>query len=220
MERNPRKRNVTTVRRYDSSRRRAQAGQNRAAVLEAARTRFFDQGYAGTTVAQVAGDAGVSVETIYKAFGNKAGLLKAVFDFAVAGDDEPVAMADREFVARIQAEPDARRKLEMYVAHLCDSMPRAAPVQLLARDAGAADRDAAAVHADTRAEQLAGMTLFARNLHETGQLRVSVTEARDVLWTYFGAEVYELLVLERGWTTKRYGRFLAEAVIAALVEPS
>ena len=219
MERNQRKRNVTPVRRYDSSRRRAQAGQNRAAVIEAARVRFFADGYASTTVGKIAGDAGVSVETIYKAFGNKAGLLKAVFDVAVAGDDEPVAMADRGFVARIQAEPDARRKLELYVAHLCDSMPRAAPVQLLAREAGAVDSEAAGVHAETRAEQLAGMTLFARNLHETGRLKVSVTEARDVLWTYFGAELYELLVLERGWSTKRYGRFLADAVIAALVEP-
>jgi AcrR family transcriptional regulator len=219
MERNPRKRNVTTVRRYDSSRRRAQAGQNRAAVLEAARGRFLAQGYAGTTVGQVADDAGVSVETIYKAFGNKAGLLKAVFDVAVAGDDEPVAMADRDFIARIEAEPQARRKIEMHVAHLCESMPRAAPVQLLARDAGAADLDAAGVYAQTRAEMLHGMALFARNLHQTGQLQVSASEARDLLWTYFSAEVYELLVLERGWSTKRYGRFLADAVIAALVEP-
>ena len=220
MERNQRKRNVTTVRRYDSSRRRAQAGQNRAAVIEAARSRFFADGYAGTTVGQIASDAGVSVETIYKAFGNKAGLLKAVFDVAVAGDDEPVAMADRDFIARIEAEPQARTKIEMYVAHLCESVPRAAPVQLLARDVGAADADAAGVYAQTRAEMLHGMTLFGRNLHETGQLKVSVNEARDVLWTYFGAEVYALLVLERGWSTKRYGRFLAEAVIAALVEPS
>jgi AcrR family transcriptional regulator len=219
MERNPRKRNVTTVRRYDSSRRRAQAGQNRAAVLEAARSRFFAQGYAATTVGQVAGDAGVSVETVYKAFGNKAGLLKAVFDVAVAGDDEPVAMADRDFIARIEAEPQARSKIELYVAHLCESLPRAAPVQLLARDAGAADADAAGVYEQTRAEMLHGMTLFARNLHQTGQLQVSANEARDLLWTYFSAEVYELLVLERGWSTKRYGRFLADAVIAALVEP-
>jgi AcrR family transcriptional regulator len=219
MERNPRRRNVTTVRRYDSSRRRAQAGQNRAAALDAARARFFAQGYAGTTIGQIAGDAGLSVETIYKAFGNKAGLLKAVFDVAVAGDDEPVAMADRDFIARIEAEPQARRKIEMYVAHLCESMPRAAPVQLLAREAGAADADAAGVYAQTRAETLHGMTLFGRNLHRTGQLRVGAIEARDVLWTYFSAELYELLVLERGWSTKRYGRFLAEAVIAALVEP-
>jgi len=220
MERNQRKRNVTTVRRYDSSRRRAQAGQNRAAVLESARARFFAQGYTGTTVGQIAGDAGVSVETIYKAFGNKPGLLKAVFDVAVAGDDEPIALADRAFIARIEAEPQARTKIEMFVAHLCESMPRAAPVQLLARDAGAADADAASVYAQTRAEMLHGMTLFGRDLHQTGQLRVSANEARDVLWTYFSAELYELLVLERGWTTKRYGRFLAEAVIAALVEPS
>src|SRR6476659_6509325 len=100
-------------RQYDSSRRQARAQESRAAVLRAALDRFLEQGYSSTTIAQIAGDADVSVETVYKTFGNKAGLLKAVFDVAVAGDDEPVAMADREFVAQIQAEPDARRKLEL-----------------------------------------------------------------------------------------------------------
>lgn len=217
MERNGEERNVTSARPYDSSRRREQARQTRRALVEVARERFLDQGYASTTIAQVAAEVGVSVETIYKAFGSKAGLLKAVFDVSVAGDDQEVAIADRDFIARIQAEPAPRRKIEMYVAHLCESMPRAAPVQLLARDARAADPDAAEVAATTRAEQLAGMTLFARNLHDTGGLRVSAAEARDVLWTYFSAEVYEMLVLERGWSTKRYGRFLVEAVVAALV---
>ena len=94
-------------------------------------------------------------------------------------------------------------------------------VDLLAfvRAVNAADADAAGVYVQTRAETLHAMSLFARNLHQTGQLQVSANEARDLLWTYFSAEVYELLVLERGWSTKRYGRFLADAVIAALVEP-
>jgi AcrR family transcriptional regulator len=209
----------TSVRRYDSSRRQEQARQNRAAVLASARRRFLEQGYSATTVGEVAGDAGVSVEMVYKAFANKAGLLKAVFDVSVAGDDDAVPMVEREVIAQIVAEPDARRKLERYADHMVESMPRAAPVQLLARDAAAADPEAAAVWSQTRAELLTGMTLFARDLEATGSLRVSADEARDVLWTYVSPEVFELLVLERGWSVARYGTFLADGLAAALVRP-
>ena len=69
-------------RRYDSGRRRAQARETRRAILDAARRLFLDRGYAETTVPSVAAEAGVSVETIYKAFANKVGLIKAVFDVA------------------------------------------------------------------------------------------------------------------------------------------
>ncbi len=205
------------VRRYDSSRRQEQARANRAAILESAHRRFLEQGYAATTVGEVAGDAGVSVETIYKAFANKAGLLKAVFDVSVAGDDDPVPMAERDVIGQIIAEPDAATKLRLYADHMVESMPRAAPVQLLARDAAAVDADAAAVWAQTRAELLKGMTLFAQDLERTGALAVPVDDARDVLWTYVSPELYELLVLARGWTVERYGTFLADGLVHALV---
>jgi AcrR family transcriptional regulator len=206
-------------RRYDSTRRHAQAQQNRAAVLAAARSRFLAAGYAASTMAAVAADAGVSVETIYKTFGNKAALLKALFDVSVAGDDEAEQMAERAVIQAIIREPDPVRKIRRYGAHLAETMPRAAPVQLLARDAAAADAGAAGVWAASRREVLTAMTAFANDLHATGRLRVPVNEARDVLWTYHAPELYELLVLERGWTPKRYGAFFTNAVTAALIAP-
>jgi hypothetical protein len=71
-------------------------------------------------------------------------------------------------------------------------------------------------------ERLVGMTHFARDLHEGGHLRpdVSVDDASDVLWTYNSVELYDLLVLQRGWETERYGRWIAEALIAALLPAS
>src|SRR4051794_33519045 len=90
---------------YDASRRQEQARENRRAVLDAAHRRFVAEGYAATTVAAVAVDAGVSVETIYKSVGKKPELAKAVFDVAVVGDDEAIPMMQREFVARNIAEP-------------------------------------------------------------------------------------------------------------------
>jgi AcrR family transcriptional regulator len=204
-------------RRYDSSRRQARARESRAAVLRAALDRFLDQGYSSTTIAQVAADADLSVETVYKTFGNKAGLLKAVFDVAVAGDDEPVPMIERDDIQRVIAEPDATRKLALYFDHFVNIMPRTAPVQLLVRDAAATNDDANAVWQQLRREQLEAMTQFARDLDGTGQLRVSAMTARDLLWTYHSLELYELLVLERGWSRNRYRAFLLDALVAALL---
>ena len=210
---------VKPRRRYDSTSRLEQARRSRRSVLDAARRLFLDQGYAATTVAAIAGEAGVSVETVYKAFGNKPGLVKAVFDVSVVGDDEPVPMLRRDVVRRIQAEPDPRRKLAMYGEHLSESAPRSVPVQLLVRAAAASDPGAAGVWDQMLAERLTGMTHFARNLHEGGHLHadVSFDDARDILWTYNAAEWYELLVLRRGWNPDRYGRWIADALIAALL---
>src|SRR2546421_2324406 len=204
-------------RRYDASRRQEQARENRARVLTAARTLFLTHGYAETSMPEIAKAAGVSVQTVYKTFANKATLLKAVFDVSVAGDDEPVPMAERDVIGAIRAEPDARRKITMYLGHLAEGAPRTFPVQLLARDAAGADHAAADVWAQMRREMLTGMTFFAENLLATGQLRVSVEDARDILWTYHCPELYELLVLERGWAVRRYAQFLATAVIGALL---
>ena len=110
----------TSKRRYDSSGRQARAAETRAAVLGAARTAFLADGFARTTVPGVASAAGVSVETVYKAFSNKAGLVKAVFDVAMAGDDEPIPFLQREFVQRNMAEPDPRKKLAAYGEHVVD----------------------------------------------------------------------------------------------------
>jgi AcrR family transcriptional regulator len=204
---------------YDSSRRQEQARRSRARVLAAARRRFLDEGYAATALPAVAADAGVSVESVYKAFRNKAGVLKAIFDVAVAGDDEPVAIMDRSWVAAIRAEPDIATQLHMYSDHLVAAMPRTAPVLLLARDTAGLDADVAAVWRQLQDERLAGMTAFATELTASGQTRagLSTADVRDVLWTFNSVSIYELLVLERGWRTERYGRFVADALVAAVV---
>jgi AcrR family transcriptional regulator len=210
---------VKSRRRYDSSGRQERARRSRQAILEAAHRMFLSEGYAHTTVAAVAAGAGVSVETVYKSFGNKPELLKAVFDFAIVGDDRPIPMLQRELVKRIAAEPDPRRKLSMYGEHLTEAFPRSAPLQLLIRTAAAREPGVASVWDQMGAERLMGMTRFAQHLHEGGHLRpdVSVDEARDVLWTYNSAELYDVLVIQRGWTPERYGRWIADALIAALL---
>jgi AcrR family transcriptional regulator len=210
---------VKPRRRYDSSGRQEQARRSRWAMLHAARRLFMERGYAATTMPAIAAAAGVSVQSVYKVFGNKAALLKTVFDVAIAGDDEPVPMLQRADLERVRDEPDPRRKLSLYGEFVADVAPRHVPIQLLAGAAAATDPEAAGVRDQLRAERLAGMTQFARALHQDGHLRpdVSVDEARDMLWACNSPELYELLVIQRGWTPQRYGRWVADTLTAALL---
>src|SRR5689334_4935102 len=128
---------------YDASRRQEQARLTRRAMLDAAHDLFLEHGYAMTTLPMVATAAGVSVQNVYKVFANKPGVVKALFDVAVVGDDEPVPLMEREMVARNRAEPDPRRKLQMYGDHMAQTAPRTMPILLLVRDAAASDAGAA-----------------------------------------------------------------------------
>lgn len=146
-------------------------------------------------------------------------MLKAVIDVAIVGDEEPVPMLERDLVRRIETEPDPRRKLAIYGEHLAVSTPRRAPLELLVRDAAAADAAAAELAQQLREERLVGMDRFANHMRQSGNLRAGVSrnEARDVLWTYTSAELYELLVIQRGWSVKRYARWTIDALTAALL---
>ncbi len=210
---------VKARRTYDATRRVEAARHSRRTVLETAQRLFLDRGFAATTMSDIAAGAGVSTKNLYKVFGNKVGLAKAVFDVAIAGDDEPVPMVERASLMKVRDEPDPRRKLILYGEHLATVAPRHVPLQLVILDAAANDPDAAQVWDGLQAERLRGMTMFAKALAEEGHLRhgVSATEARDVLWTYNSAELYRLLVIERRWSVKRYGRWVASALTAALL---
>ena len=211
---------MTEVKRsYDASGRREQARARRRAVVVAARVLFERDGFRPTTIAAVAERAGVSAESIYKGFGTKAALAKAVFDLVVAGDDEPVPVWRRSEADAIRVEPDVRRKIVMYTRGLAARQQRSAKVQILIRDGAHTDESLAALWQQLLAERLTGMTMLGRHLIESGQLRerIELDEVRDVLWTYTAVELYELLVVERGWPLDRYADWIGRAVTAALV---
>ena len=205
---------------YDSTRRQQQARLTRQAILDAGRRLFLELGYAQTTMPAVARAAGVSVETVYKAFGNKPGLVKALFDVAIVGDDDPIPLMERDFVRRNIAEPDPRKKLTEYGRHLVGVHARTSAILLVVRDAAATDTGAAEVWEAMQQERLTGMTAFAKHLKSGGHLRrgVSMPEARDVLWTHNSVELWDLLVNQRGWAGARFGRWVAQQLIAALLD--
>ena len=119
---------VKAPRRYDSPRRREAAARTRRAVVDAAHELLLTRGFAQTTMQDIATAAGVAVQTVYKVFGTKAGVAKAVFDVAIAGDDEPIPMIQRPSLLRVQAEPDPYKKMDRYGDHLAEVAPRHVPV--------------------------------------------------------------------------------------------
>ena len=174
-------------------------------------------GFSGTTIAKIAEDAGVSEETVYKTFGNKIALVRAIRDKAVAGEG-PVHAERRS--DRMQAsENDPRTIIREWGVLAMEVAPRVAPVLLIVREAAASDPELTRLQEEMDASRLMRMTHNARTLLKGGHLRKGITlgAAADVLWTYSSPELYELLVIRRAWAVERYGRFIADAMIAALL---
>ncbi|MGW5240981.1 TetR/AcrR family transcriptional regulator [Monashia sp. NPDC004114] len=208
---------VKTPRTYDSSRRREQARQSRARVVQAAERLFLANGYAATSISAVAEAADVSVDTIYKSFGGKPGLVRAIVGRAIEGEG-PVPAEHRSDALQAQ-ETDPRRIIAGWGRFVTELAPRASPLLLLVRAAAGSDPELQSLLDDIDAERLRRMTANARRLQRAGHLRsdVSVAAAADIMWTYSSAELYELLVMRRGMPLDRYGRFVADAMTAALL---
>jgi AcrR family transcriptional regulator len=208
-------------RRYDSRRRQAQAAQTRHEILGAAHRLFLERGYAGTTLASVAEGAGVVVETIYRAFGGKAGLFKAVVEAAVAGGAARAERSpeQRPAIQAVIAEADPRRQLELYAATQPGIHARIGPLFRVLAEAAAADPELAEVSRQMDEQRLAGMGRFAQLLADRGALRpgLSVDEARDVLWTLNSHAVHDLLVVRRGWPPGRYRDWLSATLARTLL---
>jgi AcrR family transcriptional regulator len=212
---------VKPRRRYDATRRQAQAAQTRQDILDAAHRLFLERGYAGATLTSIAQAAGVVVETIYRAYGSKAELLKAVVRAAVAGGAAraQVPAEQRPAIQAVIAETDPHRQLALYAATQPGIHARAGPLLRVLVGAAAADPDLAQVWTELEEERLAGMGRFAQLLADRGVLRpgLSAEEARDLLWTLNALAVHDLLVLQRGWAPERYRDWLAATLVRALL---
>jgi AcrR family transcriptional regulator len=202
---------------YDSRGRQEQARRTRDAILTVARTRFLADGYAATTMASIAEDAGVSVDTAYKAFGGKAGLVKAIYQRSLEGVGPVGALQRSDQVQRDETDP--RLIVRRWGALTTEVAPLVAPIHLLVRDAAATDPEMAALLRASDDQRRERMRHNAQTLLDRGFLAPGVTlpAATDVMWTYSAPELYELLVLRCGWKLARYGQFIGQALAAALL---
>ncbi|HWU23324.1 MAG TPA: TetR/AcrR family transcriptional regulator [Nocardioides sp.] len=208
---------VKGKRRYDASRRQAQAARTREAILDVARRELLENGYAATTVARIAGEAGTSVETVYKAFGGKSGIVRALWERGLGGRG-PVPAPQRSDLMS-STETDPARVLRGWGQLTTEVAPELAPVLLLVRGAAASDPEMAELLAEVEAQQRDRMGHNARRLHRRGWLRpgLGVTRATDIMCLYSSPALYEQLVIKSGWPLKRYGEFVGDALVAALL---
>jgi AcrR family transcriptional regulator len=206
-------------RRYDSSRRRQKALDSQAKVVARAAELFREQGFGATTIAQVAAAAGVSVEFIYKNFGGKPGLVRAIHAQTLLGAGD-IPAEQRSDQAQATAT-DGRALMRQFGQFVAEISPQGSPVYLLIRDAAASgDPDMAALLREVDEARYERMLHNARQVLARGLLRdsLSETEVADVFYTVTAGGLYEALVLQRGWTPQRLGEFVAATLVANLVD--
>jgi AcrR family transcriptional regulator len=212
---------VKPRRRYESPRRAEQAAQTRREILTVAGNLFRERGYA-VPMPEIAREAGVVVETVYRAFGSKSGLFREVIEALLAGGPTraDVPVEERPAIRAVIDEPDPRRKVALYAATQPGIHRRAGPLLRALRDAKASDQELARLWDGLEAWRYTGQGRFVEHLAASGGLRPerSAEEAKDVVWTLCSLAVYDLLVLERGWTDDRYEAWLAAALTTELVQ--
>jgi AcrR family transcriptional regulator len=212
---------VKAPRRYDSRRRREQAQETRRNIAAAAGRLFRERGYAGTSMAHVAAEAGVVVETVYRAFSSKAGLFRTVIEAVLAGGaaraDVPVE--ERPAIRAIIDEPDPRRQIALYVATQPGIHRRAGPLLRALRDGMATNPELEAVWDEMEAWRLEGQGRFVAMLAERGALRpgLAFEDGRDIVWTMCSLAVHDLLVVERRWSPERYQEWLSAILTCELL---
>lgn len=207
-------------RRYDSPARREQAESTRRGVLRAARALFTTRGYAGTSVADVARRAKVSVDTVYASVGRKPELLMAVHDMILGSADEPVPAEERDYVQRIRAAASAEEKIRCYADALADLLPRTVPLYLALSEAGVREPECRRLRESIGRRRRANMRLFAADLRATGRLRPDLSDEQvaDLVWSMNSPEYFQLLA-DAGYSPGRYADLVADTWTSTLLAP-
>lgn len=209
-----------TGRSYDNASRKAQSEQTRHRILDAARALLVAKGYRATTVAQIARDAEVHVDTLYALVGRKPEILRELIERAISGTDQPLAPEARDYVQRMQAEPDPVRQLEIYAAATRAIQTRMAPLFLALGEAASTEPEAQQVWGQISQRRAANMRRLVADLGDDAlHAGLDPDEAADIVWATASSELFVLLTRERSWTLDRYQDWLADTWRRLLLEP-
>jgi AcrR family transcriptional regulator len=204
---------------YASALRTEQARQTRARMLDAAQRVFGDKGYASSTIEAIASEAGVAVDTVYAGFGSKRGLLSALMDVRVGGDDEPIDLLDRSGPQGVRLEPNQKRQLDAFAKDITLVIERARPVDDIMRGAAAVDSEIAALRGRIQEQRFQNMLKFVSWVTANGRLRGGMSEeaAAAIVWSVTSPEMHRLLRVDRAWTVERYTEWLADTLTLTLL---
>ena len=207
-------------RRYDNSRRQAQARATRLRVIEAAQHLFTEHGYPATTIETIAEEADTALPTVYRLFGSKRALLASVVDTAFGGDDQPIAFGDRPAVRAAAAETDPVKMVNAFARVVAELMERSSAILHVLATAAQVDPEAAGLLAEIRRQRHTGQGRIVTALAAAGALDPGLdkAEAADLVYALLSPDVHRILTVERGWPADRYERWIARS-LAALLPP-
>jgi AcrR family transcriptional regulator len=209
----------TSRRRYHSPLRADQAEQTRRKILGSAFRLFADRGYAGTTIAAVAEDAGVSPETIYLSLGGKRGLLEGAIEMAITGAEERATREDSWWTT-VAELPGAPERLAKMVEYSCRILARTRPIHAVIR--GAADKEAFAAVLGRRLlhDRLTAQTeRVGQYLGDDLRPGLSVDQAGQRYCVLASPDLYHLLTVELEWTIDEHRTWLTELLKTELLAP-
>ena len=191
----------------------------RRAVLDAARILFLERGYGATTIEGISIASEIPQATVYRLFASKKGILKSLLDTSVAGDDEPVPVAERSHVRSLLDVTRAEESLARLAAVSVDINTRTAPVYRILVSAAGSDTDAAAILGELTQQRQDGQGRVATALARAKALRRGLTarDAGDVIHALASPELYHLFVIDRAWSPERYEQWLAETLAGQLL---
>jgi TetR/AcrR family transcriptional regulator, regulator of autoinduction and epiphytic fitness len=207
----------TVKRRYDSTRRDEQARETRERIIRAAHDLFVAQGYGRTTIADIARAGGVSPETVYASFGNKATLLRRAWFLMFRGDETDLPLYDRTQMQEILAIRDLAERTRAHATFVTANNRRSAPLLRAMEGAAASEQGAAEMLAEWAERRLDVATKYAHAAAATGQLAVTEDECRDVLYATMDGVLWQRLVEQRRWSDQRYATWLSGAWQAMFV---
>jgi AcrR family transcriptional regulator len=207
-------------RRYQSPLRRAQAQSTRLTIIEAAARLFVTRGYAGTSMDDIATAAGVGRATVFASVGGKAAILKAAYDIAIVGDDDPIPLPQRPWAIAVRNEPDPLRMIDAYAGMITEVSGRVAPIYEAMHGAAGADTEVKALWDRMRTERRGGAAGFVGFLVARHALRAGVDRKRagDVVWALIDPGMYQLLVNEMAWTPTQFRKWLADTLADQLLQ--
>jgi AcrR family transcriptional regulator len=197
---------------YHSPRRQQQAAATRRSILDAAQRLFEEHGYPATTMEQVAAEAGVALKNVYVAFATKSGLLRALWDLRLKGDQDESAVADRPWYREVVEEPDPERQLRANARNARMVKERIGGILKVLRSAAPVDPDAGALWRLIQTDFHDNQRVIVESLQAKGALRpgLDVARATDILWALNHPDVWLLLVGERGWAPEQWERWFAD----------
>jgi AcrR family transcriptional regulator len=206
-------------RRYDSPRRRQQAAATRDQIMKTAQRLFEHDGYAATSVAAIAVEAGVSLKTVYVVFGTKSGLLRALWHRLLRGDNEDIPVGEQPWFRGVIDEPDPRKQLRLNARNSREVKQRAGVLMEVIQGAAPADEEIGQLWSRIQTEFHANQRAVVASLREKGALRdgIDVDAATDILWTLNHPSLYHLLVGQRGWSPDRYEQWLDDLLSSQLL---